>query len=160
MIRSNSEIDKEGMRILKAALTSCGWTYEDVEGRPGYDLWVRAPEAERKRAEVKSGRKDGWPHIDIRKALKARWNNGSEKDDPLLSELGPRPTVEVTFDLQALTFDEVFVVTRVGSPQPNIYHFTREEITGLPRTRLSYKGFLNFRLGAQEQRAPYRWPKA
>src|SRR2546426_9176109 len=100
MIPSNSEIDKEGMRILKAALTGYGWTYEDVEGRPGYDLWVRAPGAERKRAEVKSGRKDGWRHIDIRKARKARWNNGSEKYEPSLSELWLHPTVEVAFDLQ------------------------------------------------------------
>lgn len=160
MLRSASEIDKEGRNILRARLRELGWTYQDVDDREGYDGWVSAPGGERKRVEVKSGKKGGWLHIDVRRARKARWNDGSEKDEPLVSGLGPNPTVEVKFDLAALPFDEVFIVQGVGMAEPTIYQLTRNEILQLPRTRLSYKGFLIFSFGTPKDRELYRWPRA
>ncbi len=145
------------MRVLKLELRRRGWRYDVVSGRPGYDLRVREPHRGWKRVEVKSGTKDGWLHIDVRKALKTRWNSGSNAQDPLVRGLGDRPSVKVTFDLDSLTFDEVFVVTRIGSAKPIVYRLRRKQVLTLPATRLSYRGFLTFRLGPSGQRERYQW---
>src|SRR3989442_8985194 len=121
MLSTASQIDNEGRRILESELRKLGWTYEDVSGHEGYDAWVCAPGGERKRVEVKSGKKGGWLHIDIRKAGRVQWNDSVEEFEPLISGLGLNPTARVTFDLAALTFDEVFVVRGVGSTDHGIY---------------------------------------
>jgi len=159
MLSSASQIDNEGRRILAYELRKLGWTYKDVSNHEGYDAWVCAPGGERKRVEVKSGKKGGWLHIDIRRAGKVRWNDGVEEHEPLVGGLGLSPTARVTFELSALTFDEVFVVRGVGTTNPAIYNLTRDEILYNPRTRISYKGFLIFSLGTARERELYRWPR-
>jgi hypothetical protein len=65
----------------------------------------------------------------------------------------------MTFNRDRIPFDVVFVVTNVGTPEPVIYYYTRDEVLRRARTALTYKGFLRFSLGTEEERRPHRWPR-
>ncbi len=161
---SADQVSKAGEGILKRRLTQNGWKYDEVETRgpnsAGYDLRVKPPGGKWRCAEIKTGQRLGWLEPDIRKCVSFRWSNNSTGRHLYLDEARPRPALEMNFDLSKIPFDVVFVVTNVGSRRPVIYYYTRDEVLRLPKTALTYKGFLRFRLGKQHEREPYRWPRA